>query len=137
MSAIHGIDSLLERSPRVKEPVEVVRRLQMEELGGSVTSDGFKPRNPKTWSGKEFKAWGFLSTSTHANAEFGEIEMRLTVPKGTKAVYVGWDEQGDKASSVSSYPEEEELLLGRGIRYRIDRVRRESGTTVVYAEVIG
>ncbi|GAA4784941.1 hypothetical protein FRX94_07220 [Corynebacterium canis] len=53
-----------------------------------------------------------MSTSTHADEGFGPIELRLTVPKGTKAIYVGWDSSRDKHTALSEYPFEEELILG-------------------------
>ena len=78
-----------------------------------------------------------MSTSTHADEGFGPIELRLTVPKGTKAIYVGWDRSQAKHTALSEYPFEEELILGRQVRYRIDRVENIHGTTTVFAEVIG
>ena len=67
----------------------------------------------------------------------GGIELRLAVPSGTKAVYVGWNGAHDKSSSVFQHPDEEELLLGRQIRYRINQVEEIKGLLVLYAEVIG
>ena len=72
-----------------------------------------------------------MSTSTHSVPDFGPIEMRLTVPKGTRAVYLGWDGSEDESTALSRYPQEEELLLGRQIRYRIKDISNESDTTVV------
>ncbi|MGV0382670.1 ADP-ribosyltransferase [Corynebacterium segmentosum] len=84
-----------------------------------------------TWLSTEFKSWGYMSTSTHSVPDFGPIEMRLTVPKGTRAVYLGWDGSEDESTALSRYPQEEELLLGRQIRYRIKDISNESDTTVV------
>lgn len=65
-----------------------------------------------SWIRKGIKAWGYMSTSTHADDGFGPIELRLTVPKGTKAIYVGWDSSQEKHTALSEYPFEEELILG-------------------------
>lgn len=62
---------------------------------------------------------------------------RLAVPSGTKAVYVGWNGVHDKSSSISQHPYEEELLLGRQIRYRINQVEEIKGLLVLHAEVTG
>lgn len=137
VDSIESIDSVMARAKSIEEPVEVVRRIRIEELEGSAIGKGFNAEKKATWLSTEFKSWGYMSTSTHSVPGFGPIEMRLTVPKGTKAVYLGWDGNGDKSTALSNYPEEEELLLGRQIRYRIKDISNESDTTVVHAEVIG
>lgn len=137
VEAVRGLDSVIGRAPRVRTPLQVVRRVRVEELVGSATGDGFRAGDQSTWRGKEFKAWGFLSTSTHGQDEFGDIELRLTLPKGTKGIYLGWDEKADRSTALSQYPQEEEYLLGRQVRYRIKRVRVRDGRKTVEAEVIG
>lgn len=137
VEAVRGLDSVIGRAPRVRTPLQVVRRVRVEELAGSATGEGFDPSVEETWRGQEFKAWGFLSTSTHGQDEFGDIELRLTLPKGTKGIYLGWDEKADRSTALSRYPQEEEYLLGRQVRYRIKRVRVRDGQRIVEAEVIG
>ena len=137
VEAVRVLDSVIGRAPRVRTPLQVVRRVRVEELVGSATGDGFRAGDQSTWRGKEFKAWGFLSTSTHGQDEFGDIELRLTLPKGTKGIYLGWDEKADRSTALSQYPQEEEYLLGRQVRYRIKRVRVRDGRKIVEAEVIG
>ncbi|KXB52737.1 ADP-ribosyltransferase [Corynebacterium sp. DNF00584] len=135
--AMRDVDSAMERAARIKEPVEVVRRIKRQELAGSAMSGYFDVEDVSSWGKQEFKAWGYLSTSTHGQDEFGGIELRLAVPSGTKAVYVGWNGAHDKSSSISQHPDEEELLLGRQTRYRINQVEEIKGQLVLHAEVIG
>ncbi|WP_288858150.1 ADP-ribosyltransferase [uncultured Corynebacterium sp.] len=137
VEAMRGLDSLMDRSPRVKQPLKVVRRVRMQELEGCAIDGNFSAKDLDSWRGKEFKSWGYLSTSTHGQDAFGDIELRLTLPKGTKGVYLGWDENKDKSTALSKYPDEEELLLGRQTRYRINSVRTKNGRKIVEAEVIG
>lgn len=137
VDSIESIDSVMARAKSIEEPVEVVRRIRIEELEGSAIGDNFRAKHKNTWLSTEFKSWGYMSTSTHSVPDFGPIEMRLTVPKGTKAVYLGWDGSEDASTALSEFPQEEELLLGRQIRYRIKDISNESDTTVVHAEVIG
>lgn len=137
VDSIESIDSVMARAKSIEEPVEVVRRIRIQELEGSAIGKGFRVKHKNTWLSTEFKSWGYMSTSTHSVPDFGAIEMRLTVPKGTKAVYLGWDGSEDESTALSRYPQEEELLLGRQIRYRIKDISNESDTTVVHAEVIG
>lgn len=56
---------------------------------------------------------------------------------GTNAVYVGWDSNNDKLTAVSQNPDEEELLLGRQVRYQVRTVENIQGRMIVNAEVIG
>lgn len=52
-------------------------------------------------------------------------------------MYVGWDSNNDKLTAVSQHPDEEDLLLGRQVRYQVRAVENIQGRMVVYAEVIG
>src|SRR5690606_370492 len=118
--AIEHIDEAILKTPPLAEWVEVVRRVESKELTGSTNDRSFNVENIDTWEGKEFKSWGYLSTSTHGVSGFGQIELRLALPPGTRGIYIGWDR--DEKHSISHYPHEEEYLLGRQTRYTVYKV---------------
>lgn len=80
--------------------------------------------------GKMFKDLAYLSTSVTQDSHLdfiSDVHMRLDVPKGTKVAYV---------ADVSQFPEQNELLLRRGAKIRINRVEVKNGRAFIYAEVV-
>lgn len=74
----------------------------------------------ETWTDK-----GFFSASVNLNEARGHADpaeyqggamMRVTVPKGTPGAYLGADEESSSS--------EQELLLGRGLKYKIKAVHQ-------------
>lgn len=80
---------------------------------------------------------GYLPTSTYGQDELVYTELRLTLPKGTKGVYLGWDESAAKTISLFGPSDEEEFLLGRQIRYRVSKSKRQGGLRTIEAEALG
>jgi hypothetical protein len=113
------IDEAVRYQP-VPEAVLVVREIfpdtfdrRMEELVGSVQQDP-----------------AFLSTALTAGPAYDAsrpVVLHLRVPAGTPALYL---------ADVSDAPHEQELLLGRGVRYRVVDTRRIAGRWHVYGEVL-
>ena len=105
---------------RAAHTVLVVREIfpdtfdrRMEELVGSVQQDP-----------------AFLSTALTAGPAYDAsrpVVLHLRVPAGTPALYL---------ADVSDAPHEQELLLGRGVRYRVVDTRRIAGRWHVYGEVL-
>jgi 2'-5' RNA ligase len=86
---------------------------------------------PDKLVGKTAREPAFLSTSVGKTVSRGfrseEVHMQLRVPKGTPAFYL------DK---VSTFNDERELLLNKGLTYRITSARKVRGQWQVEAEVI-
>jgi len=72
----------------------------------------------------------FMSTSL-GSAAFGEEEaiLHLRVPAGTPAAFVDF-------TFLTDHFGERELLLGRGVSYRVDKVIKFDGQWQVYGEVL-
>lgn len=80
--------------------------------------------------GMKFTDPGFMSTTIKRKPPLGAgYEFELTVPKGTRAVYLG--PPGD----YSMIPPERELLLDRGTHIRITKVDTTGWPRIIYAEV--
>ena len=90
----------------------------------------------------------FTSTGIASGTGFGgQVAYRIYAPKGTKAIYAEpqsyfGNTVGQKAKlykkgqDYSSVGGEAEVILQRGTKFRVTRVKRESGTLVVNMEVI-
>jgi hypothetical protein len=118
--SIERIDEAVHLQP-VPEDVLVVREVfpdtfdrRISELEGTVQED-----------------LSFLSTALTAGPVYDPtrpVALHLRVPAGTPALYLG---------DVSEAPGEQELVLGRGVRYRVVAPpRRIGGRWHVYAEVL-
>ncbi len=68
---------------------------------------------------------------SYANPEMHETPtiLHLQVPKGTKAAYLDASGSGKSMGEV-------EVLLGRGTKYRINRIEHEGGRRVIHGEVV-
>ena len=67
----------------------------------------------------------------HASEQVGSeprFLMRLLLPKGTNATAI---------SKFSAIPSEDEILIIRGGKLKLKRIRSENGTPMVYVEYIG
>ena len=142
--SIADLTSALDKVPRVPEPVIVTRRI------GSDAVDGVPPADAASLIGKEYLDKGFMSTSLQAYGEGVAIDgvkeyiMRLTVPKGIKALYVSQTEV-NPADRFETYAlsaagkNENELLIGRGVTYRITKVEHgatDNDPATLHAEII-
>jgi hypothetical protein len=77
--------------------------------------------------GRVFHDPGF--TSTTVNSRRGWIQMRISVPAGTRGAYV---------ESITKNKGETEMILDTGTHYRIDRVEtNREGDTVMHVTVVG
>jgi SPP1 gp7 family putative phage head morphogenesis protein len=125
---VSGIDSALNRA-RTDRPLLAFRGLVSKDVYRGFAEGVLKP-------GDVFEESGFLSTSLDFQAakEFIEQEadnrvvLRINVPEGSRSAVLG---------DVSAVPSESELLLGRGSRFRIERVRRRQGVVFVNLTQLG
>jgi len=99
------------------EDVEAYRGLSQEGQPVQFFSDHI---------GKTFTDPAFVSTSLDPGIahEFssGHIIMEMHIPKGTHAAYLG---------KISAYPEEKELLLQKGLRFRVTAVEQKPGSPAI------
>ncbi|MGL4177892.1 MAG: ADP-ribosyltransferase [Dermatophilaceae bacterium] len=84
---------------------------------------------PPMMIGKTFGDPTYLSTTLGPPApmfQHHEAILHLVVPTGTPALWM---------ANVAADPGERELLLGRGLTYRIDRVAMENGQWQIYGRI--
>lgn len=78
--------------------------------------------------GKEITDEGFLSTSVGSHSAFsGSVQIHVEITPGTHAAFV---------DHISMHPGENEMLIARGTRYKVLRVTKENGKTVVRLRTI-
>ncbi|MDE3721978.1 ADP-ribosyltransferase [Nocardiopsis sp. N85] len=112
---------------RFPETTVAVRTLfTMDHLAGYV------PGDPRRLVGTVQRDAGYMSAALGdepavVGDEPDPIRIHLLLPAGTPFVWVG---------DASAYPNQREILLPRGTRYRIRGVRVEGGDTVLFAEVL-
>lgn len=124
LNRIAQIDAAIERAARVPKNVVVTRTASSAAFGNVTKADAM------SLIGKSFHDDGFLSTSVEASG-VGEIAdgkaapeflVRLTVPKGSKAIYVSNENAGSQNHLSGFGRKENELIVGRGADLRFDRV---------------
>ena len=122
---IKNIDSALARA-KISRSVEVWRG--MEDASWTL-GDTFMT-NPQSVVGNIFTSKSFMSTTTDKlRAEtFGNIRMRIVLPKGTR---------GARIEGISG-AYEDEVLLPRGTQFKIKSVveSKDGKTTIIDAEVV-
>lgn len=98
---------------------------------GENDHDGFmKQGNDDAWKGKILEKKGFLSTSL--SKPFGRpVQFVIKVPKGTQGMFIG-----HLAKSQCSGDFEDEFLIQKGYKLKIDHIERKNNYPVVFAELI-
>lgn len=117
---ISEIDKAMERNP-VPEDLVVTRGTNLSHM----------PIDPPDMVGQTFPERSYLSTSLGGPASgFADKDaiLHLRVPKGTPALWT------EKVSAFGGG--ERELLLARGLSYRVDRVVRYHGQWQIYGEIV-
>jgi hypothetical protein len=122
---IEAIDWLLDRHP-LPHPTTVYRRATSKFFG---TTDA---REVLTMQGRRFTENGFMSSTPfprYLNAKYGEFVVVVNAPKGIPAAYI--------APLAPPDDQDHELLLGRGLEYKITRVGEKDGRVKVTISVLG
>lgn len=122
---IRNIDKALAKSP-LKEDTVVFRSMDENTLKELLGSD------MKKWTGQGYSDKGYTSTSIDpgGTSGFRGIPMEIRVPKGTPSGYLA-NFPGGGAISAG----EQELLLGRGQKFRIIKVKGGRRPKII-AEVV-
>ncbi|WP_052056357.1 ADP-ribosyltransferase [Rhodococcoides fascians] len=130
---ITALDTIIDKAPRVPEPVTVSRAVDANVFGLKADSDLMSV------VGKPFTDDAFMSTafqSRLSRLDRHEVEIRLDVPAGSKGVYVSSHEVGDDRSLAAFGPDENELILARGTRYEFTDAFVEDGRRVLVGRVV-
>lgn len=127
------LDSAIEKAARFPEDTEVKRTMNWSKLA-----------KEKGWpadieEGFELRDLGFMSVAVgpqFVDASGSDTEIYLSVPKGSKGIYVSGDAVGDgRLSSVGAH--ENEIILPRGMTIRIVEVGpKVNGMRRVRAELV-
>jgi len=123
--AIRNIDKALNRS-LLKEDTVVFRNMNEDTLNKLLGPD------MKKWTGQSYNDKGYTSTSIDPTGTrgFRGIPMEIRVPKGTPSGYLANLPGGGVISAG-----EQELLLGRGQKFRIIKVKGGRRPKII-AEVV-
>lgn len=118
--ATKSIDSLMSDS-ELDKPILVYRGLTSVE---SVFGDDGDT------NGKTFTDGAFVSTTSDPRVatEFGKVQMRIKVPKGTKALRLQDINKNDR--------EEREILLDRGLEFRVTKDQKIGDNRVLDVEIV-
>lgn len=130
--SIDALDRVIDAAPRVPEKITVSRAVGADVFGLNKDSD------LSTVLGVPFRDDAFVSTALQSKLTYlerNEVELRLDVPAGTQGLYVSAHERGDKSLAVFG-PEENELILGRGIEYEFDDAFVEDGKRVLVGRIL-
>lgn len=133
-STIDTLDRVIDRAPRVPEPLTVSRAVGADVFGLTKDSD------ISSVIGKPFRDDAFVSTALQSRLsgiERHEVEVRLDVPAGARGLYVSGHRDGDEKSLAMFGPGENELILGRGVDYVFDDAFVENGRRVLRGRVVG
>jgi len=118
--AVDQIDNALAGRP-IPQDVVISRGTGLSHVG----------MNPQDMVGQTFTERAYVSTSLGGPADVfagKEAVLHMRVPAGTPGIWV---------QNVGHYGAgERELLLGRGLDYRVDRVVFEGGQWHVYGEYL-
>jgi SPP1 gp7 family putative phage head morphogenesis protein len=115
---IEPLDSALARNP-LPETVQLSR---------TTTLDAFGTNDLDSLIGSVVNEPGYMSTSIGPITREGwPIHMNITAPQGTPGIYV---------EPISRIKGEREMLLGRGLDYRVDAVRHTGKIAEHFAEEI-
>lgn len=132
--AIAALDRVIDQAPRVPENITVSRAVGANVFGLSADSDLMSV------VGKPYRDDAFVSTAHQSRlgtVERYEVEIRLDVPAGTRGVYVSAHDLGDTKSLATFGPDENELIIGRGIQYEFTDAFVEDGRRVLIGRITG
>lgn len=147
---VAAIDALIENAPRVPERITVGRTLvetvfgitKRPENGDPTTRNTQRQDDIDALIGQTFRDEGFMSTALQSDGFYlnrYEAKLVIDVPPGTKGVYVSGHDDDDPRSLAEFGPEENELLLGRGVEYEVTDVALDPATSdiTIYLRVTG
>ena len=82
-------------------------------------------------AGMSVKDPGYMSTTLGKELIMGTYQVVINVPKGSRGVYLG-----PEPEKYSEYPDETELLLDKGSKWKISAIEDDNGKMTVYANLV-
>jgi hypothetical protein len=117
------MDEAFADAPGLSQPTVAIRKMK---------TDGQFPSYPPPMSeGDEYVDYGYGSTSKSTSAWSGKVVMEVRMPKGMPAI----DVNHNKVVSCST--SEQEILIPRGVRYRVISDEKIGGQRKIVTEVVG
>ena len=122
---IQLIDSAFDKAPRTTDDMIVNRKTHFSQIKGmldkrmSAKEIENALHHPEKIVGETMTLKGYGSTSIDptANSQFGQCNLHILVPKGSKGMYI---------APISKNPRETEFLLPRNSRFRLIEVKNFS-----------
>jgi hypothetical protein len=141
---VSELDTVIDAAPRIPENIRVSRMVE-ERVFGISRDDSLRTAQASSLIGDVKRDDGFMSTSMESSSSFGntgELQLVLDVPEGTQALYVSSHERlangkADPKGLAAYGPEENELVLGRGVEYEITGMAENGRHLILYARVVG
>lgn len=135
---IDDLTGAIDAAPRTPQDMILFHHFNEDALTslGVDLSQGTLADRLKQYIGQVLVKPDFTSTSIQPKTGFGNIQMRIHVPAGSRAAYVSTH---DDASSLSYYGKaEEEAILQRGRRYAFDHAEMnpDTGRPTIYARLL-
>ncbi|WP_462052401.1 ADP-ribosyltransferase [Rhodococcus sp. RS1C4] len=135
VDAIRGLDAAIENAPRVPTAITVSRDVDASVFGIVDAAD------LASVVGRRFRDEAHLSTTMQSRLTLpigdDQIELRLDVPAGTKALYVSSSDRNVRGLAAYG-PDENELIVWRGIDYEIyGTMIGDDGRPVLLGRLVG
>ena len=118
MRHIQNIQKAFKLSPPTKQQTVVKRGFDFDGLKGMAAAAGLASIDQMT-VGMTLQDLGFVSTTHHEKASFGDIKTEITVPVGAKALHI---------APISLHKGENETLLPNGSKFVIESIDKHEGT---------
>jgi hypothetical protein len=119
---INLMDEAFAAAPPLPENIAVVRKMK---------NNGQFPANPPPMKeGDEYVDYGYGSTSKSTSGWSGKVVMEVRIPAGTRVLDVNHN------GIVSCSTSEQEILLPRGVRYRVVSDTVTGGQRKIVTEVV-
>lgn len=116
------MDEAFADAPPLPENIVTVRKMK---------NDGMFPKNPPPMKeGDEYTDYGYGSTSKSTSGWSGKVVMEVRIPAGTHVLDVNHN------GIVSCSTSEQEILLPRGVRYRVISDTVTGGQRKIVTEVV-
>lgn len=125
---VERMDKAFAMAASSPQTTKVTRGTTWHEFSSLGLTDG---SDLSKYIGQKYQTRGFTSTSVDTEAAFSHkpVQMNITIPKGTKGVYMAGDVNYKDA--LSGIPDEEEWLMNRDAQWIITDAKLVNGKWVV------
>ena len=123
---IQKITDVISRSP-IDRDVWVQRGVDNGGLKGFLRIDSLSKKGLESLVGTTIEDQAFVSCGAAKGTGFSGHVLNIYCPKGTKMVYI---------DGRSAYPNENEILLQRGTKFRVTKVSKEGSQCFIDLEIV-